>query len=266
MRAVLNSAPTPVSSLVKGVPQEIESWISQALEKNPALRPENLGSIECLLSKLCEPGARQVLGKLVHSVVAPEEAMAPALPFDRIGTTEHVGGHRNRPKRLWPLWVGVGMAPFLLVFFLLWVTRPAPAIPIPQPHVSNSAPSVPVDTTSAPLVPSPGPSESKPNSAASDATKEDSLAKAVQRAAAKPKSRDGRLRVKVKPWADMFLDGEHLGKTPLESVTVSAGSHSVILVNNELKIRRQLAVKVTAGKETLLKVDLESAEPNAKSR
>jgi serine/threonine-protein kinase len=78
-------------------------------------------------------------------------------------------------------------------------------------------------------------------------------------AAAKPKPKTGKLRVKVMPWADAFVNGEHVGKTPFAPLTLSEGTHSVILVNNELKVRKQYQVKVTAGRETVLRAALQKA-------
>lgn len=66
----------------------------------------------------------------------------------------------------------------------------------------------------------------------------------------------GHLRLRIHPWAEVFIDGRRHGVTPLPVVALSPGVHSVILVNPELGVRRAHQVRIEAGREALLKAVL----------
>jgi eukaryotic-like serine/threonine-protein kinase len=55
----------------------------------------------------------------------------------------------------------------------------------------------------------------------------------------------GTLRVVVKPWAKVYLDGKYLDETPFPPVRVKAGKHTVRLVNPDLKkdVKRRIFLK-----------------------
>lgn len=54
------------------------------------------------------------------------------------------------------------------------------------------------------------------------------------------------LSVNALPWADVWLDGQPMGTTPLGNLSVSVGNHELIWRHPQLGERRQV-VKVTAG-------------------
>ncbi|WP_141619800.1 serine/threonine-protein kinase [Myxococcus sp. AB036A] len=66
----------------------------------------------------------------------------------------------------------------------------------------------------------------------------------------------GRLELRIRPYAVVYLDGRKLGETPLEVVEVPAGRHTLRLVNEELgkDVTRPVAVK--AGQSTVFKLNL----------
>lgn len=67
----------------------------------------------------------------------------------------------------------------------------------------------------------------------------------------------GKVRVQVRPWAEIFLDGKSLGVTPLlEPLEVPAGRQVFVLRNHELGVSRRVALEVTAGQTVLLREDL----------
>jgi hypothetical protein len=54
------------------------------------------------------------------------------------------------------------------------------------------------------------------------------------------------LSINALPWADVWLDGQPLGTTPLGNISVNVGNHEVIWRHPQLGERRQ-TIKVTAG-------------------
>jgi serine/threonine-protein kinase len=64
----------------------------------------------------------------------------------------------------------------------------------------------------------------------------------------------GRLSVRVRPWAKVFLGRKLLGTTPLDTVTVVAGTYKVRLEQDEKKTSRTIEVK--PGGHAVVKVDM----------
>ena len=64
-------------------------------------------------------------------------------------------------------------------------------------------------------------------------------------------AKTGKLRIKVTPWAEVFVDGESHGTTPIKPLDLEPGSHQVLLVNGGKKKSRD--VYITAGQEAEVK-------------
>lgn len=65
----------------------------------------------------------------------------------------------------------------------------------------------------------------------------------------------GRLDVNALPWAEVWLDGQRLGETPLGAVPVRVGRHTLTFRHPQLGERREPCV-VSAGRATRVGVDL----------
>ena len=65
--------------------------------------------------------------------------------------------------------------------------------------------------------------------------------------------------IKVRPWARVFFDGEPKGVTPMEPFAAKPGTHSLILVNEELNARRTYSVEVKLEQQTELKFSLDGS-------
>ncbi len=65
----------------------------------------------------------------------------------------------------------------------------------------------------------------------------------------------GRLSINAVPWADVWLDGQPLGSTPLANLTVAAGDREVVWRHPELGERRQV-VRVPVATPARVGVDL----------
>jgi serine/threonine-protein kinase len=257
IRAVLYSAPARASSLVAGVPPEIDAWISSALEKDRALRPKDLRAIAALLEAHRSDGELAGVRGWVERALAirpparAEWGEVASTKRLRRATPQQQQQHLRSLPRVAAVAAGVGLVVGLGLFFGLRpaveparVAAPMPApVAAPVPEFEKSEP-LPAVTPKAELAePSPPkPATVAPTRALASVTRS--------------KAKTGKLRVKVMPWAEAFVNGAHVGKTPFAPLTLAEGTHSVILVNNELKVRKQYAVKVTGGKETVLKVEL----------
>lgn len=71
--------------------------------------------------------------------------------------------------------------------------------------------------------------------------------------------RHGWLRVAVAPWARVRIDGKDMGLTPLPKLTLFEGVHEVELVNPDISRRYKGIVRIIAGREAALKVDLQKS-------
>jgi serine/threonine-protein kinase len=66
----------------------------------------------------------------------------------------------------------------------------------------------------------------------------------------------GSLAFRVRPWAEIFVDGRSVGVSPVPPVTLPAGRHHVLLRNRDLSKERAVTTTVARGETTTLKVDL----------
>jgi hypothetical protein len=65
----------------------------------------------------------------------------------------------------------------------------------------------------------------------------------------------GSLRILVRPWADIQVDGRYAGQTPLGALRVPPGMHTVVLRHPELG-EKTATVEVFRDRETLLEVEM----------
>jgi serine/threonine-protein kinase len=68
---------------------------------------------------------------------------------------------------------------------------------------------------------------------------------------------DGWLLVLVKPWADVTVDGQPVGQTPLRRLPLRPGPHSVVLSHPDFR-PYQRRVTIGPGETVRLDVDLKS--------
>ena len=65
----------------------------------------------------------------------------------------------------------------------------------------------------------------------------------------------GTLSLNAQPWAEVWLDGERVGETPIGNLSVSIGSHSVLFRHPEFGERHSTAL-VTAKGPVRVSVDM----------
>jgi serine/threonine-protein kinase len=77
---------------------------------------------------------------------------------------------------------------------------------------------------------------------------------------AEDSSSPGTLMVVVNPWGNVSVDGRALGATPIAPVSLSPGTHTVVVTNPELGATRSQTVKVQGGKQAFAKFDLKKTD------
>jgi serine/threonine-protein kinase len=66
----------------------------------------------------------------------------------------------------------------------------------------------------------------------------------------------GTLAFRIRPWAEIFVDGRSLGITPIAPVDLPAGRHHVLLRNKDIGKERAITTTVPRGETTTLRIDL----------
>lgn len=64
----------------------------------------------------------------------------------------------------------------------------------------------------------------------------------------------GRLTLKTEPWTTVYLGKRRLGDTPLLGVSLPAGRHTLLLVNQEKGVRSSVEVVIRTGQTTVKKL------------
>jgi serine/threonine-protein kinase len=57
----------------------------------------------------------------------------------------------------------------------------------------------------------------------------------------------GTLRINSLPWAEVYLDGTHVGSTPQSKLSMKPGRHRVKLVNEQMALRKTFDVYIRPG-------------------
>ncbi len=76
----------------------------------------------------------------------------------------------------------------------------------------------------------------------------------------------GWLSVSALPWAEVYLDGRYVGRTPLRSRPVRAGRRRVRLVCPPLGVRHEQDIEVVVGARLRVEADLEADPPKMRVR
>ena len=66
----------------------------------------------------------------------------------------------------------------------------------------------------------------------------------------------GYLSVQTNPWTAVYVDGKAIGNTPIADFRVATGSHSVLMENRDLGVRRKINVFVRSNEHVRLSEDL----------
>ncbi len=70
------------------------------------------------------------------------------------------------------------------------------------------------------------------------------------------RAQSGSISVYVNPWAEVYLDGRHIGETPLEQHKIAAGKYQLRLFHLDYKVWED-TIRIEAGQELTKKIQLE---------
>jgi len=70
----------------------------------------------------------------------------------------------------------------------------------------------------------------------------------------------GRLLIGPEPWADVSIDGQSYGQTPMPPIDLQPGTHTVTLSNPDYETQQQ-SVTITAGEDTSIRYTANPAQP-----
>ena len=65
----------------------------------------------------------------------------------------------------------------------------------------------------------------------------------------------GVVSLNASPWAEVWIDGQRVGETPIGNLAVAIGPHEIVFKHPELGEKRQ-AVSVTLGAPVRLSIDM----------
>ena len=278
VRAVLHGSPPRLLSLRDDVPREVADWVDQSLSKKPADRP-SLSDLSGALVGVREEGRPQ----LSSAVRAMYQSQLPSTPIRSQRRTVALAAPRWRTSR----GVAVTLAVSLAGLAAFWALRPArevsPSFDSQPPVVTPSAATAPSDVPEAlapaepemPQVPGPAAVEPQtvrkavPTALPPRAVKKPKTVRRITPPAERqppPKAlpSTGKLRIKVRPWGEVFVDGTLRGVAPpMPPFDLPTGMHSVIVVNQQLKKKLSYQVEVLAGQETELKAVLDEVNSSS---
>ncbi len=146
---------------------------------------------------------------------------------------------------------------------------PAPTLPAPSSPVAENQPPVPVPVvpTTPVAVPTPAqpdPPPSQPDPPPEPTKRPERVAKRPDRKKPvqtkpdepAPAPQQASLEFRVRPYAQVFLDGKPLGQTPFPPVKVAVGRHTIRLVNEKLAKDVMVDFEVKAGEANVFKYNL----------
>ncbi|MBX7100047.1 MAG: protein kinase [Myxococcaceae bacterium] len=246
IKRILSVEPPRLDELRPEVPAEVAEWVASALAKAPAQRPQGLEGLRDALAK--HVGSEDARHAAVRAWVEPQRSQlgVPSLEVPSEAPSAQTVEEPASPappggrRRAW-----LGLAPVVLLAagalaWWGWPVAPPPAPVVVPARVEAPPPAVAAAEVDAGVAEPP----EEPVAQARPAVEHP----------APPTGRTGSLWIRVRPWAQVFLDGKDLGQTPLAPIKLAPGKHTVLLVNEKLRVRKSYPVRVFAGRQAELKV------------
>ena len=152
--------------------------------------------------------------------------------------TRQIAPAQGAPRSRWP-WLVLGVAALAIGTTFAIATMPAPST-AEDPSVARAEPARPV-------APRDAPPAAVPSTIAEPPATEAPVATPPPEPAPKRARKPGRLRVNVLPYAQVTIDGEDWGRTPIDR-ELEAGEHTLELYNPDSQQRVKKPVRIVAGK------------------
>jgi serine/threonine-protein kinase len=226
---VMNSAPPLPSTCRPGLPRGFDRIVARALAKSPEKRYQNAAEMAVDLRKYHQFAQRALIKQSSGRAPALSEKVATA-PGDATVRLTPLAAAPGRYART----LRYGL-PMLLLAVLVggWllrpVTTPLAAVPALASTGNETQGALPHDSLAAaqsPVVPVAAPSAST---------------------AVPPVMAEGRLRLAIAPWGEVYVDGKKAGVSPpLTEIRLPAGKHSIEIRNGTFAPHRK-NVDLTTG-------------------
>jgi serine/threonine-protein kinase len=238
---VLNGAPPLPSTLNPSLPHGFDRVVAHALAKNPDKRFQTAAEFAVVLRKcrrLAKVARRNQEAEAAQQIVAhPGDATVPLTTL-----TAEVATRPAWQKSAWRY-----ALPLLVVLALgTWWLLQEPdetAAPASTAMPSSPEPTAVLAVAPAPVAaPAPAPVASSPLRIAEAVA---AKAPEVPAASPPPDSGEGRIRLAISPWGEVYVDGKKAGVTPpLPEIHLPTGKHSIEIRNGNFRPYR-LSVDVT---------------------
>jgi serine/threonine-protein kinase len=241
---------------LRELPTEVADVVASCVAADPGERPQRAAELASALDALIRSGPtddgvgsdlHQGLGEYLAARIAPPDQAAGRLEAQRALHDLLVA---EAPTKAEPVAAGARARPrpnLAVVVAAVVLLLAGAAIGL----YTALVPAAPGRPEAAPSVARPdrGPAAVRARATpdAGRLARSADLAVAPRPAPAPRDRRPGSLSLTAVPWAWVFLDGRRLGETPIQNHRLSAGSHTLRLVNPALKVHRTLTIRVRPG-------------------
>lgn len=284
---IVSTPPPDVCQLSPSCPSELGAIVRRALVKDPNQRFATAGDMCAALETFLFSAPLQVGSDKISSWMTERFGQAEAnrdVLTESGAAVQHTvatlaaspRGTRRPPDKAGPplarslrvLWPAGAAAVLMLAAagaLLFSAEGRAPAA-APDPEVRSVAAAQSPQAITSPIAAAPtlpsapeaaAPDESLPRDAPRVRTQTPATPNKPPPGRRTPKPARGQVKLQVRPWAEVFLDGRSLGVTPLlEPVDVRAGRVVFVLKNKDLGVSRSVTVEVPPGKTVVLRENL----------
>jgi serine/threonine-protein kinase len=276
IQAIMSEEPfAPVSSLRPDVPPELERIALTCLEKDRERRFADCRQLQAALDGYVQSTGETIYPQHLSSLVTrlelegtdsgpmvlptplpsgggleatvQKDAAAPSRPHP--SSVKLSSASQKKGPHRWLL-AAIAVAAMVASYLLLAHFQP-------QKTTSPIAEALPPIPAARAMETQPAPEPTPPPPAPPEPEREPEPPAPKPAAAAKPKpARKGTLELRIRPFAEVYLNGELLGQTPLRAVSVAAGTHSVRMVNAELGMDVTKEVTVSPNEAKVFKYNL----------
>ncbi|MFT3711904.1 MAG: serine/threonine-protein kinase [Archangium sp.] len=247
------------------VPEEVSAIVAKMMSREPDGRYASMAEVRDTLTAYLQTISQtlpssEALATFMQATFPPESRKVPTsvsggfpvVQNSRVSTVTRT----PRGRRRGALIAGVAGLVVLGLSALAFAMWPRAEVKAPEPLVKNVPPEPPPPAPEpvAPVVVDAG----APVLAVEedDELPDDLVVDAGPgKKAAKPKAK-GKLSLVTSPWSNVYFGKKNLGETPLTNVSLPAGKHRLLLINDERKLRTTIEVEIKPGKTTALKLKL----------